>query len=99
MTDFGIGQPVRRKEDQRLVTDRGEFGDHLKLPNHAYAFDIVLHSSRSLRLGGLLLGRACDEIVARGKKLTAGSVADPPLTDLHGVLFLSRIAKSRSPFA
>jgi carbon-monoxide dehydrogenase large subunit len=33
----GIGQPVRRKEDLRLVTGRGRYTDDLKLPNQAYA--------------------------------------------------------------
>jgi len=38
MTSFGIGQPVRRKEDLRLVTGRGEFGDDLNLPGQVHAF-------------------------------------------------------------
>jgi carbon-monoxide dehydrogenase large subunit len=33
----GIGQPVRRKEDARLVTGRGRFSDDLNLPGQAYA--------------------------------------------------------------
>jgi aerobic carbon-monoxide dehydrogenase large subunit len=32
-----IGQPVRRKEDQRLVTGRGSFTDDISLPGEAYA--------------------------------------------------------------
>jgi carbon-monoxide dehydrogenase large subunit len=32
----GIGQPVRRKEDQRLLTGQGSFGDDLVLPNLAH---------------------------------------------------------------
>ena len=34
----GIGQPVRRKEDFRLLTGRGRFGDDLVLPRQANAF-------------------------------------------------------------
>lgn len=34
---FGFGQPVRRKEDQRLLIGRGEFSDDLNLPGQAYA--------------------------------------------------------------
>ena len=34
---FGIGQPVRRKEDLRLVTGRGEFSDDLNVDGQAYA--------------------------------------------------------------
>jgi carbon-monoxide dehydrogenase large subunit len=33
----GIGQPVTRKEDLRLLTGRGEFSDDLSLPNMAHA--------------------------------------------------------------
>src|SRR5215470_3209252 len=33
----GIGQPVRRKEDFRLLTGRGRFGDDLVLPRQAHA--------------------------------------------------------------
>jgi carbon-monoxide dehydrogenase large subunit len=32
-----IGQPLRRKEDARLVTGRGSFGDDVNLPGQAYA--------------------------------------------------------------
>jgi carbon-monoxide dehydrogenase large subunit len=34
---FGIGQPVRRREDVRLVTGRGLYTDDLKLENQAWA--------------------------------------------------------------
>src|SRR6516165_6399353 len=33
----GIGQPVRRKEDLRLLTGRGRFGDDIALPGQAHA--------------------------------------------------------------
>ena len=33
----GIGQPVRRKEDFRLLTGRGRYGDDLVLPGLAHA--------------------------------------------------------------
>ena len=35
---FGFGRPVRRKEDQRLLTGRGEFSDDLNLPGQAHAY-------------------------------------------------------------
>src|SRR5262249_4399857 len=35
---FGIGRPVRRKEDLRLVTGRGEFSDDINAPGQAYAY-------------------------------------------------------------
>ena len=33
----GIGQPVRRKEDFRLLTGSGRFGDDIVLPRQAHA--------------------------------------------------------------
>src|SRR5207244_10178953 len=33
----GIGQPVRRREDLRLLTGRGRFSDDVNLPGQAYA--------------------------------------------------------------
>ena len=32
-----IGQPLRRKEDQRLLTGKGRFSDDFTLPGQAYA--------------------------------------------------------------
>src|SRR5262245_57281075 len=37
MPGHGIGAHVRRKEDARLVTGRGSFGDDVNLPGQAYA--------------------------------------------------------------
>ena len=34
---FGVGQPVRRREDLRFVTGRGCYTDDLNLPGQAYA--------------------------------------------------------------
>src|SRR5690242_10750310 len=36
-TGSGIGQPVRRREDLRLLTGRGQYSDDLNLPGQAYA--------------------------------------------------------------
>ena len=35
---FGIGQPVRRKEDQRFITGAGRYLDDIRLPREAYAY-------------------------------------------------------------
>ena len=37
MGQFGIGQPVRRKEDTRLLTGRGQFTDDLNFEGQAWA--------------------------------------------------------------
>ena len=34
---YGVGQPVRRFEDLRLLTGRGRYQDDLTLPRQAYA--------------------------------------------------------------
>src|SRR5437879_10787955 len=33
---FGIGQPVRRREDARFLTGAGQFTDDIDLPGQAY---------------------------------------------------------------
>ena len=37
MTNPGIGSSPRRREDHRLVTGAGTFGDDFNLPGQAYA--------------------------------------------------------------
>ena len=37
MHKFGIGQPLTRKEDLRLLTGRGHYVDDLSLPKQAHA--------------------------------------------------------------
>src|SRR3954468_10221230 len=36
-TGTGIGQPVRRREDLRLLTGNGRYSDDVNLPGQAYA--------------------------------------------------------------
>ena len=38
MTQFGIGQPVRRVEDRRFLTGRGRYLDDIERPRQAYLF-------------------------------------------------------------
>ena len=42
MANFGTAQPIRRVEDQRLLTGQGRYTDDINLPGQAYA--IVLRS-------------------------------------------------------
>ena len=35
---FGVGQPVRRFEDQTLITGKGRYTDDIKLDNMAQAY-------------------------------------------------------------
>ena len=38
---FGIGQPVRRIEDQRFITGRGRYVDDISLPRMAYGVQVL----------------------------------------------------------
>ena len=38
MVKFGVGQPMRRVEDERLVTGKGKYTDDLAMDGQAYAF-------------------------------------------------------------
>jgi carbon-monoxide dehydrogenase large subunit len=42
---FGVGQPVRRKEDDTLVRGKGKYTDDFNLPRQAYAF--IVRSSHA----------------------------------------------------
>src|SRR6185312_104910 len=37
LTKFGVGQPVRRSEDPRLVQGHGNYADDVSRPGQAYA--------------------------------------------------------------
>ena len=60
----GIGQPVRRKEDFRLLTGRGRFGDDIALPRqtqaafvrspHAHARIVAVDKTAALAAPGVL---------------------------------------------
>jgi carbon-monoxide dehydrogenase large subunit len=65
MEQFGIGQPVRRKEDVRLLTGRGSFTDDIDLPGqahmavlrspHAHARILSIDTSAAWTAPGVLL--------------------------------------------
>ena len=38
MKQFGIGQPVRRVEDRRFITGRGNYVDDIQVPRQTCAF-------------------------------------------------------------
>jgi carbon-monoxide dehydrogenase large subunit len=48
----GIGAPVRRREDQRLLTGQGRYGDDLTLPGQAYA--VMLRSPHAHAMIGTI---------------------------------------------
>src|SRR6266436_9184910 len=48
---YGVGQPVRRKEDDTLVRGKGKYTDDFSLPGQAYAWIV-----RSSHAHGLIKG-------------------------------------------
>ncbi|MBV9860111.1 MAG: xanthine dehydrogenase family protein molybdopterin-binding subunit [Alphaproteobacteria bacterium] len=79
-TGSGIGQPVRRREDRRLLTGQGRYSDDLNLPGQAYA--AMLRSPH-----GHALIRAIDVAAARAMPgvlavLTAEDVRQDGLSPL-----------------
>ena len=73
---FGIGQPVRRYEDLRLITGHGRYTDDVTLPHAAHAFVLrspVAHANikridvaAARRLPGVLFVAAGDDVSAEG---------------------------------
>ena len=53
----GIGKPVRRREDARLLTGGGHFADDLNLPGQAYAY-MVRSPHAHARIAGIDTGPA-----------------------------------------
>jgi aerobic carbon-monoxide dehydrogenase large subunit len=80
---FGIGQPVRRYEDLRLITGRGRYTDDVTLPRMAHAFVLrapVAHAvikrvdaAAARRMPGILF-------VATGDDVRADGLGDVPCT-------------------
>jgi carbon-monoxide dehydrogenase large subunit len=72
----GIGQPVRRKEDFRLLTGRGSFADDIHLPGlahavivrspHAHAHIASMDKSAALASPGVLAVLTGRDYVADG---------------------------------
>ena len=79
---FGIGQPMRRHEDLRLITGRGCYTDDVILPRMTHAFVLrspVAHAhikhidaAAARRMPGVLF-------VATGEDVRADGLGDVPL--------------------
>jgi aerobic carbon-monoxide dehydrogenase large subunit len=73
---FGVGQPVRRFEDARLITGQGRYTDDIDLPHTAYAHVLrspVAHAElrkvdaqAARAMPGVLLILTGEEVVAEG---------------------------------
>ncbi|MDB5730033.1 MAG: carbon monoxide dehydrogenase [Noviherbaspirillum sp.] len=74
----GIGQPVRRKEDLRLLTGSGCFSDDVNLPGQAYAVMLrsphaharigAIDASEALKMPGVLAVLSGADLLADGLK-------------------------------
>jgi carbon-monoxide dehydrogenase large subunit len=78
---FGIGQPVRRHEDLRLISGRGRYTDDIALPRMAHA--VVLRSNvahAQLRRVDVAAARGMPGVVlvATGDDLRADGLGDIP---------------------
>jgi carbon-monoxide dehydrogenase large subunit len=75
---FGIGQPVRRKEDLRLLTGRGRYTVDIDIPNqtravlvrspHAHACIRDIDASAALAIPGVLAVLTGADVLAEGLK-------------------------------
>ncbi len=81
----GIGQPIRRREDMRLITGKGQFSDDMNLPGQTYAVFLraphaharigAIDTAAALKMPGVLA-------VLTGKDLLADGLKPIPHTPL-----------------
>jgi carbon-monoxide dehydrogenase large subunit len=65
MTNSGIGQPIRRKEDLQLLTGRGAFTDDFNLPNQAYGYVLrSLHAHAHIAAIDITSAKKADGVLA-----------------------------------
>src|SRR5947208_2284681 len=73
---FGVGQPVRRFEDQTLITGTGRYTDDIQLDNAAQAYVVrsraahanlrKVEKAAARKMPGVLLVLAGDDVKADG---------------------------------
>jgi carbon-monoxide dehydrogenase large subunit len=65
MSKFGIGQAVRRVEDQRFLTGRGRYVDDVSLPHQAYgALVMSTHAHAQIKRVDVSAAKAMDGVLA-----------------------------------
>ncbi|MES2713181.1 MAG: xanthine dehydrogenase family protein molybdopterin-binding subunit [Pseudomonadota bacterium] len=87
MDKFGIGQPVRRKEDKRLLTGGGTYTDDINLPGqahaailrspHAHARILSIDTSAAAAMPGVVAVLTGQDILADGLGLLPVQVDVP----------------------
>jgi len=81
-----IGKPVRRLEDQHLMTGRGKFTDDVNLPGQAYAaFARSPHAHARIVRVDTAAARAAPGVIAviTGADLVADGVGQMPFSQMH----------------
>jgi aerobic carbon-monoxide dehydrogenase large subunit len=81
MTQFGIGQPVRRVEDRRFITGRGRYLDDIARPRQAHAvFLRSPHAHARIRAVDVTAANAAPGVVAvlTGADLAADGLGTVP---------------------
>ncbi|QYU67245.1 hypothetical protein J4558_20240 [Leptolyngbya sp. 15MV] len=94
MDQFGIGQPVRRKEDVRFLTGAGRYTDDVDLPGqahcailrspHAHARIAALNTQAALTAPGVVAVLTGQDAVADGLGLFPVLVEVPPAPGTRG---------------
>ena len=87
MSKFGIGQPVRRVEDQRLITGQGRFTDDINLPGqlHLYVLRSPTAHARIVSLDTTAAKAAPGvRLVATAAEIDAGLPCFIPITNRDG---------------
>ena len=87
MSKFGIGQPVRRVEDQRLITGQGRFTDDISLPGQLHLY-VLRSPTAHARIASLdtTAAKAAPgvRLVATAAELDAGLPCFIPITNRDG---------------
>ncbi len=87
MSKFGIGQPVRRVEDQRLITGQGRFTDDINLPGqlHLYVLRSPTAHARIVSIDTAAAKAAPGvRLVATAAEIDAGLPCFIPITNRDG---------------
>src|SRR5438128_9916690 len=80
-TGTGIGQPVRRREDLRLLTGNGRYSDDVNVPGQAYAVMVRSpHAHAVIRRIDASAARAMPGVLAvlTGEDVLADGLQPPP---------------------
>ena len=83
MTATGIGAPVRRKEDQRFITGKGQYTDDINRPGQAYAVFRALAARACRRSSASTPPRRCKR---RAMMCTSSPVRTSPADKVGGLI-------------